>query len=68
MPSKTIFFGDVAEYLGSAAKKLHAGAWLMTQDNWHKFVTDCNDSTVYTSLGDLGKNLAQVLDILNSAT
>lgn len=67
--SKTIFIGDVYECLAIEAKRHSANAWLLTADNSTEFLekNDC-DVTVYTSLGDLSRDLAQVFDILCSAT
>ncbi len=63
---KTLFFGDVQSYLGVLAQKHDLSAWLLDQHNYKSFINGTNH-TVYTSLGDLPKNLIVVLDILKSA-
>lgn len=68
MPSKTVFLGDVSDYLSHQAKRYHADAWLMTEHNCQQFVTAGTDITVYTSLGDLSKDLNTVFDVLNLAS
>lgn len=62
----TIFFGDVGEYLSVLAKNHDSSAWLLDKNNYTSFVGGTNN-TVYTSLGDLPKNLMIVLDILKYA-
>jgi len=63
---KTLFFGDVQVYLGVLAQEHDSSAWLLDQHNYKSFINGTNH-TVYTSLGDLPKNLIVVLDILKSA-
>lgn len=66
--SKTIFFGDIQEYLGIMAKEHDSSAYLLNQQNYKSFINQTNCiNTVYTSLGDLPKNLSTVIDILKSA-
>lgn len=62
----TIFVGDVQEDLAHQAKKYDASAWLLDQSNYD-LLDSRNNSTVYTSLGDLPKNLLTVLDIFRRA-
>lgn len=65
---KTIFIGDVSGYLGELAKQYDANAWLLTQSNMHLFNKNHDqDVTIYTSLGDLSKDLDVVYKLLCSA-
>lgn len=65
MTHRIIFVGDVDEQLSVEAKKHDASAWLMTDKNYHAFVDAIEQQvTVYTSLGDLTKDISQVIDIL----
>ena len=64
-----IFFGDVQDNLSEAAKKYDPSAWLLDYSNYTKIINNEFDSntTVYTSLGDLPKDLNIVWDILLKA-
>jgi hypothetical protein len=64
-----IFFGDVQENLAEAAKNYDSSAWLLDYSNYTKIVNNEVDSetTVYTSLGDLPKDLNIVWSILLKA-
>lgn len=62
---KTIFFGDVQEYLSTLAAEHDEDAWLLDQHNMARFLSSTDrDVTVYTSLGDLPKDLSKVFDLL----
>lgn len=63
---RTIFLGDTQEYLGVLAKRYDPEAWLLDQSNYDR-LSQCANVTVYTSLGDLPKNLVAVADLLASA-
>lgn len=62
----TIFVGDIHESLSIIAKSHNSSAILIDHANYQKFVesTLAQDTTVYTSLGDLPKDLKIVYDIL----
>ena len=65
---KTIFLGDVQEYLSILATKYDATAYLLDQSNADQFRKNhIQDIVVYTSLGDLSKDLSQVFDLLSCA-
>jgi len=66
----TIFLGDIQEYLSVVAKQHSKSAWLLDHSNYTKiFDSNLNLSptTVYTSLGDLPKDLKIVYSILSKA-
>jgi len=64
----TIFLGDVSVYLAEIAKEYDQSAWLLDQHNYKKIMSPLKSSTtVYTSLGDLPKNLETVYNILCQA-
>lgn len=65
----TIFLGDVQEYLGIEAKQYDESACLLDRKNIAAFQQNPNSfpKTLYTSLGDLPKNLVQVHEILQKA-
>lgn len=64
-----IFLGDVDEEVGISAKSHDPSAWLLHQGNLHLFDQRSHDepTTIYTSLGDLPKNLTIVFDVLKQA-
>jgi hypothetical protein len=66
---KTIFLGDCYEYLSVLAKEYDDSAWLLDQSGCVAFKNSLDQNiTVYTSLGDLSKNLSEVFDVLCHAT
>jgi hypothetical protein len=64
-----IFLGDVFEYLSVLAKNYDDSAWLLTKNNYHRLDKELfdRDITVYTSVGDLPKDLNIVKNILSKA-
>jgi hypothetical protein len=64
-----IFLGDVFEYLSVLAKNYDDSAWLLTKNNYHLLDKELfdHDVTVYTSVGDLTKDLNIVKNILSKA-
>lgn len=64
-----IFLGDVQDYLAVVAKNYDRSAWLLDRSNYSTVETELEhrNVTVYTSLGDLPKDLALVSDILAKA-
>jgi hypothetical protein len=64
-----IFFGDVQENLSVAAKNYNSSAWLLDYSNYTQIINNefNSDTTVYTSLGDLPKDLNIVWSILLKA-
>lgn len=71
MPHRvTLFVGDVCETLGQQALQFDANAFLIDHSNYKNFlVSDIStDTTVYTSLGDLPKNLEIFYLIAMTAT
>lgn len=69
MPKLTVFFGDVDEALARHACQHDAEAFLVDYSNYKQFVVGQldHDTTVYTSLGDLPKDLEVVYNILMTA-
>lgn len=66
----TIFLGDINSYLGMLAKKHDPSAWLLDHNSLTKFAESrekSKDVTVYTSLGDLPKDILHVMNILQQA-
>ena len=65
----SMFLGDCLEYLGSIAKHYDPSAWLLDHSSLFDFENHPHNSpvTVYTSLGDLPKNLCKVYEILKKA-
>lgn len=65
----TIFLGDVDAEAGIKARLHDPSAWLLDRDNLQQFNqrSQTHPVTVYTSLGDLPKNLRVVYDILAQA-
>ena len=62
---KTIILGDIQEYLSVLAKEYNADAWLLNQANCDQFRKNhSQDIVVYTSLGDLPRDLSLVFDLL----
>ena len=69
MSGLTIFFGDVTENLGTQAKAFDSNAVFVNYDNYKDFINDTTivSKTIYTSLGDLPKNLEAVYQLLDQA-
>lgn len=69
MHDLTIFFGDIHEYLGDRAKLHDPDAWMLDQQSLASLQSErsLGPVTVYTSLGDMPKNLAVVMETLSSA-
>jgi hypothetical protein len=65
----TVFVGDIDESLNVFAKSHDSSAWLLEHSNYKDFLasTLTTNTTVYTSLADLPKNLEIFYSILNSA-
>jgi hypothetical protein len=65
----TVFLGDVQDYLAGQALAHDASAWLLDQSNYKTLDTkrQAGNVTVYTSLGDLSKDLTVVHFILSQA-
>lgn len=65
----TIFVGDTDESLSVTAQLHDSSAILLDFTNYQKFINSIleKDTSVYTSLGDLPKDLKIVFDILNLA-
>jgi hypothetical protein len=65
----TVFLGDVFEYTSKQALQYDNTAFLLDFNNCEEFFNNSltNDTTVYTSLGDLSKNLSQIWNILISS-
>lgn len=65
----SIFLGDCSEYLSTIAKHHDPSAWLLDHSSLLAFENQIHDSsvTVYTSLGDLPKDLCKVYKILKKA-
>lgn len=65
----TIYFGDVQNYLSEMAKAQDVSARLMDSSNYQNILDDLSvrDCVVYSSLGDLPKDLQTVQDILTQA-
>lgn len=65
----TIFIGDVDKSLADSAQRYDPTAFLIDYDNCESFVDfDLEqDTTVYTSLGDLPKDVTIIIKLLNLA-
>jgi hypothetical protein len=65
----TIFVGDIDESLSVSAKSYDSSAWLLDYSNYKEFLTLTltTNTTVYTSLADLPKNLEIFYNILRLA-
>ena len=65
----SIFLGDCSEYLADLAKNHDPSAWLLDHSSLQAFQNLIHRSplTVYTSLGDLSKDLYKVYEILKKA-
>jgi hypothetical protein len=65
----TIFFGDIDQSLANTAKQFDESAWLLDHSNYKKFVANAQNqyTVVYTSLGELPKDLGIVYLILSQA-
>jgi hypothetical protein len=65
----TIFFGDVDESLANNAKLFDSSAGLVDHSNYKEFLISDRDrdTVIFTSLGDLPKNLETVYHILMQA-
>ncbi len=66
----TVFLGDTDSSLATAAKLYDPQAQLVDYLNYEQFLESCivQSTTVYTSLGDLPKNLEIIFSILTKAT
>lgn len=66
----TLFVGDTDESLSAYATAYDSTAFLIDQSNYKEFLTSQTNKpiTVYTSLGDLPKDLEVVYNILMTAT
>lgn len=62
----TIFFGDVDESTAMIAKDFDPSAWLLDHSNYKEFLAQDldKDTVIYTSQGDLPKDLNTVYSIL----
>lgn len=69
-PKLTIFLGDVNESLAKIATVFDSSAQLLDHSNYKQFfvTTQNKDTVIYTSLGDLPKDLEVVYRILIQAT
>lgn len=69
MTGLTVFFGDVTKNLGAKARAFDPGAILVNYDNYKDFINNPSAApkTIYTSLGDLPKNLEAVYQLLDQA-
>lgn len=67
--SVSIFLGDCSEYLANLAKEYDPMAWLLDHSTLENFEEQlhCSPCTVYTSLGDLPKDLSKVYNVLKKA-
>lgn len=65
----TIFLGDVDESVAQLAAEFDASAWLLDHSNYKKFLISerDHDDVIYTSLGDLPKDLEIVYLLLRQA-
>ena len=65
----TLFVGDIHESLATTAKEYDSAAFLINHNNYKQFLTTDIDTdiTVYTSLGDLPKDLEIFYNIALSA-
>ena len=68
-PKLTIFLGDTDESVAAAATAFDKSALLLNHNNYQQFLTigRSQPTVVYTSLGDLPKNLKIVYEILSQA-
>lgn len=68
-PRLTFFLGDIYADVGIKAKLHDPSAWLLHTDNLHQLeqLSQNSTNTVYTSLGDLPKDLATIYNILKQA-
>jgi hypothetical protein len=66
-----IFLGDIQEYLSVVAKDYNQSAWLLDHSNYKSILdseTNLESLVVYTSLGDLPKDLGIVYKVLCQAS
>lgn len=60
-----VFFGDASETCANSALAHDPGAFLLDQSNFKRIFNDFTfKGTVYTSLGDLSKNINEIIDLL----
>lgn len=66
----TLFVGDVDDSVALAAQQHDSRACLIDRDNYKEFLTDSEKypNTVFTSLGDLSKNLDDVWNVFMSVS
>lgn len=65
----TVFLGDVSENVATQALQSDDSAFLLDFNNCLEFLDNklTDDTTVYTSLGDVSNNVSQLWMLLNSA-
>lgn len=65
-----VFVGDIDEGLATVARQFDPTAYLIDSSNYKNFLLDCpgTQATVYTSLGDLPKDLEVFYQIAVTAT